>query len=244
MMADFICTRVSYTTISRVIWVYKELTNSRREETITLRHCRVVFGASPSPFSLEATIAHHMQNSSSFSKLLLCRQLTLRGTVTSEKIVEESHKRFISILGLSSDTEIDERFYNSVVEIPEEEITKRTVLSAAHRLLDPIDVTCPVPLIHRLLLQNIRKRKTNWDDVLPPDISNKFLTWVKELHLLKDCKIPRRLVSGPFKECRISLHRFSDASEVSYAARIFLRSEFNKKISVKLTASKSRVAKK
>ncbi|KAF8786894.1 hypothetical protein HNY73_008549 [Argiope bruennichi] len=32
----------------------------RREELINLRHCRVVFGASPKPFLLQAMITHHL----------------------------------------------------------------------------------------------------------------------------------------------------------------------------------------
>ncbi|XP_055928212.1 uncharacterized protein LOC129959415 [Argiope bruennichi] len=35
---------------------------SRQEELIILRHCRVVFGASPSSFLTEATTAHHLEN--------------------------------------------------------------------------------------------------------------------------------------------------------------------------------------
>ncbi|XP_035229049.1 uncharacterized protein LOC118201122 [Stegodyphus dumicola] len=257
----------------KCLW-WKDL--SRREEIITLRHCRVVFGASPSPFLLEATIAYHLETASDERKHTSCQlkesfyvdncitslvtkeeaekfiseakelmsaaQFELRGWVTSEKIVEETHDKFISILGLSWDTETDELFCGSMVEIPEKRITKRVVLSAAQRLFDPIGITCPVSLIPKVLLQNIWKRKINWDDVLPIDISNRFLAWVKKLSLLKECKIPRRLVSGPFEDCRISLHCFCDASEVSYAACIFLRSEFNEKISVKLVTSKSRVA--
>ncbi|XP_035208165.1 uncharacterized protein LOC118182884 [Stegodyphus dumicola] len=257
----------------KFLW-WKDL--SRREEIIPLRHCRVVFGASPSPFLLEATIAYHLENAPDERKHTACQlkepfyvdncitsletkgeaekfiseakelmssaQFELRGWVTSEKIVEETHDKFISIPGLSRDTETDELFCGSMVENPEKRITKRVVLSAAQRLFDPIGITYPVSLIPKVLIQNIWKRKINWDDVLPIDISNRFLAWVKELSLLKECQIPRRLVSGPFEDCRISLHCFCDASEVSYAACIFLRSEFNDKISVKLVTSKSRVA--
>ncbi|XP_035205144.1 uncharacterized protein LOC118180110 [Stegodyphus dumicola] len=47
---------------------------------------------------------------------------------------------------------------------------------------------------------------------------------------------------GPFDDCSISLHCFSDASKVSYAACIFLRAYFEGKTSVQLVLCKSRVA--
>ncbi|KAF8774818.1 hypothetical protein HNY73_017331 [Argiope bruennichi] len=245
-------------------------------ELITLRHCRVVFGASPSPFLLEATIAHHLENVSDGRKetarqlqksfyvdncitsletreeaakfiseakeLMSAAKFDLRGWVTSEEIVEETKKRYIPILGLSWDTENDELSCNSAIKISEENITKRTLLSIAQRIYDPIGFTSPTALIPKIILQKTWKRKINWDDVLPPDICNEFLAWYKHINLLKDCKIPRRLIANPFKDCQISLHCFSDASEASYAACIFLRAEYNGKVSVQLVASKSRVS--
>ncbi|KAF8792071.1 hypothetical protein HNY73_003717 [Argiope bruennichi] len=175
-------------------------------------------------------------------ELMSAAKFDLRGWVTSEEIVEETQKRYIPILGLSWDTEYDELSCNSVIKISEENITKRTLLSIAQRIYDPIGFTSPTTLIPKIILQKTWKRKINWDDVLPPDICNEFLAWYKHVNLLKDCKIPRRLLSNPFKDCQISLHCFSDASEASYAACIFLRAEYNGKVSVQLVASKSRVS--
>ncbi|KAF8793450.1 hypothetical protein HNY73_004928 [Argiope bruennichi] len=172
-------------------------------------------------------------------ELMSAAKFDLRGWVTSEEIVEETQKRYIPILGLSWDTENDELSCNSAIKISEENITKRTLLSIAQRIYDPIGFTSPTTLIPKIILQKTWKRKINWDDVLPPDICNEFLAWYKHVNLLKDCKIPRRLISNPFKDCQISLHCFSEAS---YAACIFLRAEYNGKVSVQLVASKSRVS--
>ncbi|KAF8786016.1 hypothetical protein HNY73_011495 [Argiope bruennichi] len=221
---------------------------SRREELIILRHCRLVFDASPSSFLLEATTAHHLENFpdvrketarqlqksfyvdncitrletgeeavkfiSEAKELMSAAKFDLRGWVTSEKIVEETQKRYIPILGLSWDTENDELSCNSAIKISEENITKRTLLSIAQRIYDPIGFKSPTTLIPKIILQKTWKRKFNWDDALPPDICNELLAWYKYVNLLKDCKIPRRLISNPFKDCQISLHCFSDASEV------------------------------
>ncbi|KAF8773066.1 hypothetical protein HNY73_015760 [Argiope bruennichi] len=103
----------------------------------------------------------------------------LRGWVASEKNVEETKKRYIPILGLSWDTENDELSCNSAINISEENITKRTLLSTAQRIYDPIGFTSPTTLIPKIILQKTRKRKINWDDVLPPDICNEFSAWYK-----------------------------------------------------------------
>ncbi|XP_055941854.1 uncharacterized protein LOC129971901 [Argiope bruennichi] len=249
---------------------------SRRKELITLRHCRVVFGASPIPFLLEATIAHHLENVSDGRKetarqlqksfyvdncitsletreeaakfiseakeLMSAAKFDLRGWVPSEKIVGETKVRYIPILELSWDTENDELSCNGAIKIAEENITKQTLLSIAQRIYDPIGFTSPTTLIPKIILQKTWKRKINWDDVLLPDICNEFLAWYKHVNLLKDCKIPRRLISNPFKDCQIGLHCFSETSEASYATCIFLRAEYNGKVSVQLVASKSRVS--
>ncbi|KAF8795288.1 hypothetical protein HNY73_003156 [Argiope bruennichi] len=174
-------------------------------------------------------------------ELMSAAKFDLRGWITSDKNVEETQKRYIPILGLSWNSENDELSCNSAIKISEENITKRTLLSIAQRIYDPIRFTSPTTLIPKIILQKTWE-KINWDDVLPPDICNEFLAWYKHVNLLKDCKIPRRLIANPFKDCQISLHCFSDASKVFYAACISLRAKYNGKISIQLAANKPRLS--
>ncbi|GFT04418.1 uncharacterized protein TNCV_1929401 [Trichonephila clavipes] len=54
---------------------------------------------------------------------------------------------------------------NSIVnEIP---ITKRKILSAVHRIFDPIWFTCPVTIEPKILLQECWKLGVSWDTKLP-----------------------------------------------------------------------------
>ncbi|GBL97070.1 hypothetical protein AVEN_254113-1 [Araneus ventricosus] len=65
---------------------------------ITLRHYRVVFGASPSPFLLEATIAHHLEKISNEKKKTahhLQKFFYVGNCITSLETKEEAAK-FIS----------------------------------------------------------------------------------------------------------------------------------------------------
>ncbi|XP_035219668.1 uncharacterized protein LOC118192761 [Stegodyphus dumicola] len=79
----------------KFLW-WKDL--SRREEIITFRHCRVVFGASPSLFLLEATIAYHLENAPDERKHTACQLkefFYVDNCITSLETKEEAEK-FIS----------------------------------------------------------------------------------------------------------------------------------------------------
>lgn len=56
-------------------------------------------------------------------------------------------------------------------------ITKRTILSAAQRVFDPIGVTTPVFLKPKLLLQRLWSHKISWDAEVPEDVKSEFTEW-------------------------------------------------------------------
>ncbi|GFQ87814.1 uncharacterized protein TNCT_509861 [Trichonephila clavata] len=62
-----------------------------------------------------------------------------------------------------------------------EAVTKRRILSIAHRIFDPIGFTCPIILIPKLLIQECWKIEASWDSKLPVDIERKFEAWKKLL---------------------------------------------------------------
>ncbi|GFW02598.1 integrase catalytic domain-containing protein [Trichonephila clavipes] len=51
-------------------------------------------------------------------------------------------------------------------------ITKRSLLSIANHMFDPIGFTAPVTLKQKLILQEVWKLKLKWDENLPEDILN------------------------------------------------------------------------
>ncbi|XP_054714529.1 uncharacterized protein LOC129224138 [Uloborus diversus] len=121
-----------------------------------------------------------------------------------------------------------------------EPFTRRKLLSVAQRVFDPIGFCCPVTLYPKLLLQESWKSKLGWDDELSTDVTEKFKKWFKDLHLLKVVEIPRYM---SIDNCvSISLHTFCDASKLSFATVIFLRSESKDQVSVQLVLAKSRIA--
>ena len=98
-----------------------------------------------------------------------------------------------SVLGLLWDKKSDTLCCDlcDFKENKDEPVTKRSMLSAAHKLFDPIGFTCPITLKPKILLQQSWKLQSGWDSILPEEISVKFLKWKQELPLLAEVKIPR-----------------------------------------------------
>lgn len=115
-------------------------------------------------------------------------------------------------------------------------ITKRTILSAAHKIFDPIGFTAPVTIIPRLLLKRLWNIGSDWDTT-DEKTRKEFLNWHKQLYCLNSIKIPRKFGSGV-----LSLHTFCDASRVAYATVTFLRVENENRVELHLLAAKTRIA--
>ncbi|XP_051159156.1 uncharacterized protein LOC127280293 [Leptopilina boulardi] len=118
-------------------------------------------------------------------------------------------------------------------------ITKRTILAAAHKIFDPIGVTCPVSLKPKMILRNLWEEKIDWDVNLEGKTKDDFLQWSKEIKLIKNIEIPRAISIG-----NVTLHTFGDASGVAYAAVVFARVEWGDSVQVTLLNAKSRVTPK
>ncbi len=119
-------------------------------------------------------------------------------------------------------------------------ITKRKILSVASQVFDPLGFLCPTTLQPKLILQQIWIKSLGWDDPLPEEISAKFMEWVKEAALLREIWIPRhfQLNQATTKE----IHVFVDASILSYACVIYMRTEVNGIVKVEFLIAKTRLA--
>ncbi|GBO33318.1 hypothetical protein AVEN_204081-1 [Araneus ventricosus] len=224
------------------------------QNTVSYRHCRVVFGISYSPFLLAAVLNHVLDQNilEQTQRILKTAKFDLRGWKNNflpeiEEAVQGSsdavEEKEVSVLGLTWDREEDTLSCELIrTEKEGEPITKRKILSVAHQLLDPIGFTCPITLIPKLLLQECWKLGISWDSKLPEDVIKKFKKWKDELHELKFLKIPRRLSNLDLNESSLTLHTFCDASKLAYATCIFLRAEKEGKVTCQLIQARSRIA--
>ena len=123
-----------------------------------------------------------------------------------------------------------------------EVVTKRDILSYLGKFFDPVGLLSPALLSLRLILQAAHLVKTSWDEPLPESARVKLQQWHAAALCLKSVKIDRCISHGGYIQ-QMELHTFCDASQVAYAAVVFLRStDSTGRVTVRLLMAKARVA--
>lgn len=145
------------------------------------------------------------------------------------------------VLGISWDKRKDSISINPAIVMIEAPklVTKRIILSATHKIFDPIGFTCPVSLQPRILLTQLWAEKVDWDEKIDEEKSNEFYRWLNGVPLLKEIELPRRLGEG-----KLSIHAFGDASGLAYAAVVYARVETENFVNIQLLSARARIAPK
>ncbi|UYV72117.1 hypothetical protein LAZ67_9001870 [Cordylochernes scorpioides] len=180
----------------------------------------------------------------------LVPDLLLRFRLGKYGIIADIRKAFLQIqpnlsyetgceMNLESQNKIQPLFW-SLKNIDEEKsITKRSILSACHRIFDPIQFTCPATIKIKKMVQDAWKENKSWDEPLNEDRRVEFIKWRKQALELDQIKIPRWIL--PIKG-RTTLHVFCDASAIAYATVIFMRIENASVIVVRFVEARNRLA--
>nr|CAI5856488.1 unnamed protein product [Callosobruchus analis] len=120
-------------------------------------------------------------------------------------------------------------------------IIKRDVLSTICQKFDPLGVISCVIIVAKLMIQQMRIRKLEWDDELPNDLRDNWIQFREDLKWITELSIPWRTILSEY--IRIEIHGFSDASEEAYAACVYIRCTFSTRVPISnLICAKSRVA--
>lgn len=118
--------------------------------------------------------------------------------------------------------------------------TKRQFISNMAKFFDPLGWVSPIIIRVKIMAQHLWTRGIEWDDKIPLDINEKWIEIKKELNIINEIKIDRWIQYSP-KYKNISIQGFCDASELAYAAVVYMRTETDI-INCKLLAAKAKVA--
>ena len=101
--------------------------------------------------------------------------------------------------------------------------TKRTVVSHISKFFDPCGFLAPFLITGKIFMQDLWRRRLEWEDQLDEDLMEKWLAWHDQLQGLERLKIPRHINTEQTNGKKLELHVFSDASEKAMAAVAYLR---------------------
>lgn len=191
--------------------------------------------------ALLKTAGFNMTKWSSNSEELLVR--IKEGQLEEDKNMNLEIKMdtIIKILGLTWNRCDDS--YHYVVSLPtlQRPVTKRNIIADIARLFDPLGWVAPVIIVAKIIIQKLWLTGIKWDEEVPESLLKEWMTYREGLKFLEQIKIPRHL-GCTVNDTQIELHGYSDASQVAYAAVVYVRTVGADGVHVKLVAAKTKVA--
>ena len=129
----------------------------------------------------------------------------------------------VGILGLRWNTATDTLSLALKVLPSASFISKRDVLQSSSQIYDPLGWAKPVTIKAKILLQEVWRRKTSWDDPLDSDLHDKWLSLCEYFLALPTLTTPRAYFSPSLTGVQISnVYIFTDASTKAYGAVVYL----------------------
>ena len=145
-------------------------------------------------------------------------------------------------LGLQWNVVFDQFGFKIVVK--EKSFTRRGILSTVCSIYDPLGFAAPFTFQAKLFLQDLCRKKLDWDDVISEDDQKQWKTWLHDLPQLEKVVINRCLKPAHFgKITSCQIHNFSDALQVGYGAVTYLRlADHQGNVSCSFVMGKARLA--
>ena len=136
--------------------------------------------------------------------------------------------------------------FSDIIEPPRSlKPSKRNVLKILAIFYDLLRILKPILISLKVLFQNLCKQKFKWDESISDEFKGEWYDILSYLGNVRTIEIPRKVLNHDVGDSsqRFELHRFSDTTQQSYCACIYLKFIFRGgKVSVRLIASKSRLA--
>lgn len=120
--------------------------------------------------------------------------------------------------------------------------TKRQILSMIAKIFNPLGWITPVTVSAKIFMQQLWRVKLEWDDVIPTTLFNRWESIFRTFDNLDDIYLSR-WTNQDADSSRLELHGFADASNVAYAAVVYLRVQsLSGDVTMSLLTGKSKVA--
>jgi hypothetical protein len=92
------------------------------------------------------------------------------------------------------------------------------VLKVTAKIFDPMGFLSPFTVKMKVIFQELRTEKVDWDEELSGNLLSKWNAILSELDNLDNVRIPRCYNTSSVEPIKVELHGFSDASQIAYAA--------------------------
>ncbi|XP_043071692.1 uncharacterized protein LOC122322695 [Drosophila grimshawi] len=146
-----------------------------------------------------------------------------------------------SALGVSWNQLTDMLLFHFNPKIVASTVTKRTILSIASALFDPLGLVSPLIIVAKIILQELWLAGLTWDESVPQHLELAWKKCLESFQNISSLAVPR--YCKQVNQSSFQLHGFCDASIRAYGCCIYVRSESAcGNIGVHLLTAKSRVA--
>lgn len=161
----------------------------------------------------------------------------------------ESRSLISKVLGMYWDPLLDVFTYklhtNNMVEKMLDEThhpSKRELLTTLMKVFDPLGLIAHYLIRAKMILQEVWRDGTSWDEPINSRLLQPWREWVKELQNIEMIKIPRQYAPVNPLESHVQLIIFVDASEAGFAATGYFRFAENDHIHTAHVMAKAKVA--
>ncbi len=120
--------------------------------------------------------------------------------------------------------------------------TKRDALKMAMSLFDPLGLIAHYTIRVKILIQDIWKTKTDWDEEINDACWSKWKCWISQLMDVNNIFLPRCYSPKMPQAKEINLHIFTDSSEQAYSMVAYIQVVYETGIEVSFVIGKANVA--
>ncbi|XP_062714236.1 uncharacterized protein LOC134291009 [Aedes albopictus] len=185
----------------------------------------------------------HLRNWLSNSKEVLAR-VGETDTATEKNLQLDNGNSTERVLGMFWKPEEDVFTFSTTLALETDHPTKRQALRVVMSPFDPVGLLCFFLIHGKILIQELWRSKTDWDQQIPEQLKELWMRWTSRFEQLDEVRVPRCYfpLRAQNEINNLQLHVFVDASEEAYACVAYFRAEFADTVEIAVVGGKAKVA--